>query len=161
VKSSGSFFSIRPMRRKDAAVVVRMIHEINDHKKQTKKFIEQACFGAAKFYRGWVAVDKDAVIAVVLTSEKPSLNVPTIDYNVDFLFVNKNWRSRKIGEALMVHVAQDAAKRGCGWFRTQTNPGFKRAQHFYRNIGLTQRTYRPILFFTEGSGLQTLTKKKV
>jgi len=144
----------------DIAAVIPMLHSLAGAKRLTAVFLERHCFGKNKSVRGWVATAGSKVIGFTMTSDWANFNLGHIDCTLDFLFVAPNWHGQNIGRRLAACAAQDALQRGCVWFRTSANPANKEAQRLYRNLGFTQRAYRPILYLAEGKALRELAKQK-
>ena len=54
---------------------------------------------------------------------------------IESVRVHKNYRSQKLGEKLMLHIIEQAKKRGCHLVQLTTNKSRDRAKSFYEKLG--------------------------
>ncbi len=64
------------------------------------------------------------------------------DSHVTTIAVDPNFRGRKLGEAILVHVIDEAIERGAAWMTLEVRESNEAAQRLYRKYGFTTVTVR-------------------
>jgi ribosomal protein S18 acetylase RimI-like enzyme len=135
---------IEPARKSDTPVILRMIQALVDYERLTHEFsvtesiLEKALFGArpaAEVVLGYVEAEPVgfAVYFPTFTTASGQTGLYLED-----LYVEPQWRGRRIGRKLFAHVARVAATRGGGSLTWSVLNWNEAAIRFYRSLGAEQ-----------------------
>src|SRR5437870_11034733 len=132
---------VRPATPADSEVIIQLIVALAEFERlpppdeAAQGRLLADAFGAHRRFEVFLAELDDQVVGYAFVFETYStfLALPTL--YLEDLFVLPQFRSRRVGYALMLYCAQQAWKRGCGrldWVVLDWN---KQAIDFYRRLG--------------------------
>lgn len=138
-----SEFTIRLATVDDVALIRQFITELADYEKLGDQVVvdDEALrthlFGprpSAEALLGFVR-DEPAAFAIFFQNFSTFLGRPGI--YLEDLFVRPNFRRRGFGRAMLVHLAREANRRGCGRFEWTVLDWNEPAIKFYEGLGAT------------------------
>lgn len=142
--------TIRPMRVADVPAVCKMMKGLatsfGDKAKITKRDLFMRCFGRKKLATVFLAQIDDKLIGFSLSREWWNFYLGIKIRTIDFLFVEKKYRSAGTGSALIKFVMQDAVKKDCVRLDIAAGIENKAANNLYRKMGFQQRNKRTIWY---------------
>lgn len=138
---SAADLQIRPAKESDAGVVVDFIRklaeygDISSEATVTEANVRAALFGAEPIAAAILAYigSEPAGFAVYSYTFSSFMGKPGI--YVEDLFVEHQFRSRGIGKALLVTLAQLGRERGCGRLEWSVLNWNEQAMEFYQELG--------------------------
>ena len=136
-------FTIRAAERRDLGRIVRLIGRLAEFEKlthlmqATPETLEPHLFGPRPVAEALVVDSGAEVIAFALFFTNFSTFLARPGLYLEDLFVEPEQRNRGIGKALLMHLAQLAAERGCGRFEWSVLDWNENAIRFYERMGAT------------------------
>lgn len=133
--------TVRKAESADSALLIGLILGLAEFEKlpppdaaAQSRLIADA-FGPKPRFEVFLAEIDGAVAGYAFTFETYStfLALPTL--YLEDLFVLPEYRSRKVGYALMLHLAAEAVRRGCGRMEWVVLDWNTHAQEFYKRLG--------------------------
>lgn len=155
--------TIRRARREELPQVLSFIIELAEYEKLGKKVV-----ATLKDMDHWLFVEKKAIVLFCCEHDKP-VGFALYFYNystwqgrcglyIEDIFIQKPFRGRGYGKALIGHIASIAVKEGCARLEWVCLDWNKMSIDFYRRLGAIPMdgwsTYR-----LSGDALESLGKK--
>lgn len=139
----GAEIAVRRARRKDIAVIVRLLAD--DPLGKAREDLDgdfhsyAAAFEHIDADRAQllvVAVDGDAVVGTMQTTVIPGLSHRgALRANIEAVRVREDYRNRGLGAALVTWAVDDARERGCAIVQLTSNATREAAHRFYARLG--------------------------
>jgi GNAT superfamily N-acetyltransferase len=133
--------AIRPASRADIPLLLALIGELADFEHlgdqvvATPELLEESLFGVRPGAEAVVAEVSGEAAGFALFFHNYSTFLGRPGLYLEDLFVRPAYRGRRVGKALLVHLAQLAVERGCGRFEWAVLDWNRPAREFYEALG--------------------------
>ena len=156
--------TIRPMHRREAPAVVKMIRALAAHHGDkaviTAKHLIQHCTGPKKRARVWAAYVGDEPAGFILVYDTINFVRNKASCRIDLLYVEAKHRRKGVAGALVAKVAEDACARCIKRLSVDAMASNKVSNRLYRCLGFKMRKDRSIKYSVEGAVFRRLAKAK-
>jgi GNAT superfamily N-acetyltransferase len=155
-------FSIRPMRPSDAKALVKMMKALSlhhGHKSQaTENDFLACCSPKSGFGKVWVAYHNGKPAGFAYCNDGMNFVLGKASRSIDLLYVEKKVRGLGIGRALFEKIVKDAGARGIQRISANAAIDNKKANLFYKNLGMLLRTVHRRNYSLNGVALRHFIK---
>jgi GNAT superfamily N-acetyltransferase len=138
---SNQAIQIRPAQVEDCGLILDFILQLADYEKlsnevvATESQLKQTLFNDKPFAEVVIAEYQGQAAGMALYFYNYSTFLAKPGLYLEDLFVVPDMRGKKIGKALLIHLAQLAVKKDCGRFEWSVLDWNQPAIDFYRSIG--------------------------
>jgi len=132
---------IRKGESADCALILDFIRQLGEYEKlahevvATVEQLQQTLFGDKSYAEVVIAEYDNEPVGFALYFYNYSTFLAKPGLYLEDLFVNPNARGKKVGKALLIHLARIAIENNCGRFEWSVLDWNQPAIDFYRSIG--------------------------
>lgn len=151
---TGPSLHIRKAGPADAALVARLVEELNQHQGEPTGHVTEAAvrrdgFGAAPEFTVLLAELDGAVAGYALYHPSWSTEIGERGFYIYDLYVREDARGHGVGRALMTSVAAAAEAEGRSFLWWCSKPWNREAQAFYAGLGAIEEDIKAHAIFGE------------